>query len=62
MTVDRTVAERQRRQALRDRAAGISRVTVKVPVEDADLIRRLAERRRIRKLLAQPFPPEDDTP
>lgn len=62
MTVDRTVVERQRRQALRDRAAGLSRVTVKVPAEDADLIRRLAERRRIRKQLAQPFSPEDGTP
>jgi hypothetical protein len=46
---DRTVNERQRRQALRDRRDGIVRVTVKVPVEAADQVRTLADILRVQR-------------
>jgi hypothetical protein len=59
---DRTVSERQRRQVLRDRAAGIVRVTVKVPAEAAEQVRTLADILRVQRMIDQPFTPEDDTP
>ena len=62
MKVDRTVAERQRRQTLRDRAAGLVKVAVKVPAEDAEQIRDLAHALRAQGQIDQPFTPEDDTP
>lgn len=39
---DPTAAKRQREQTVRDRAAGITRVTVKVPAEAIDRIKQLA--------------------
>jgi hypothetical protein len=67
---DHTVNERQRRQTLRDRADGIVKVTVKVPKDAADLIRKIAASIRVNRQLAQPsglaslaaISPEDDTP
>jgi hypothetical protein len=46
MKPDRTAAERQRQQVRRDRTAGLTRVTVKVPADSATLVRRFAERLR----------------
>lgn len=44
-------AERQRRQRERDRAAGLTEVTVKVPKECAETIREIAREMRGRKLV-----------
>lgn len=55
-------AERMRLSRAQRRELGLVRVEVSVPAEDADLIRRLAERRRIRKQIDKPFTPEDGTP
>jgi hypothetical protein len=41
---DPTATERQRRQRLRDKARGIASVRVRAPIEDAEIIRRMAQR------------------
>ena len=51
-------SSRQRRYHARNRHKGMVRISVLVPVEDADLIRRLAQRRRDRAQLAAPYQPE----
>jgi hypothetical protein len=51
---DRTAAERQRKQRERDRAAGLTEVTVKVPEECAETIRRIAREMRETEWLPPP--------
>jgi hypothetical protein len=53
-------AERWQRYKRSTGSRALTRVAVLVPIADADLIRRLAERRRIRAQLAAPFHPEPE--
>lgn len=55
-----TDAERWRRYAAGTAARALVRISVLVPEADADLIRRLAQRRRDRAQIAQPFRPEPE--